>query len=113
MAGALPIERLLLVRLPLPLRNNRPVKIIKPSIELAIGRNKGNKDRAVGRRKKEATRRNRTRKNRRRIILSLTLKIVSQNKVVDLNGLVASAPLYSVRSYLNYYRQRPILTLLV
>jgi hypothetical protein len=40
--GALPVERLLLVRLLLPpLRNNRPVEI-KASIELAIGRNKGN-----------------------------------------------------------------------
>ena len=77
MAGALPIERLLLIRLPLPLRNNRPVKIIKPSIKLAIGRNKGNKDRAVGRYKREATRRNRTCKNGQHIILSSTLKIVS------------------------------------
>jgi hypothetical protein len=44
----LPVERLLLARLPLPLRNDRLVEIIKPSIELAIGRNKGNKDKAVG-----------------------------------------------------------------
>jgi hypothetical protein len=78
----LPVERLLLTRLLLPpLRNNRPVKT-KASIKLAIGRNKGNKDKAVRRRKKETTRR-----NRRRIILSLTLKIVSGNKVVDLNDL--------------------------
>ena len=81
MVGALPVERLLLIRLPLPLRNNRPVKTIKPSIKLAIGRNKGNEDKVVRRRKKEAMRRNRMRrnrihKNRRRIILSLTLKIV-------------------------------------
>ena len=68
----MPIERLLLIRLLLPpLRNDRPVKT-KASIKLAIGRNKGNEDKAVRRLKKEATRR-----NGRRIILSLTLKIVS------------------------------------
>jgi hypothetical protein len=95
----LPIERLLLIKLLLPpLYNDRPVKI-KASIKLAIGRNKGNKDKVVRRLKREATRR-----NGRRIILSLTLKIVSRNEVVDLNNLVASAPLYSVRSYLNYRR---------
>jgi hypothetical protein len=66
---------------------------------LVIGRNKGNKDKVVRRREKEATRR-----NGRRIIPSLTLKIVSRNEVVDLNDLVASAPLYGVRSYPNYYR---------
>jgi len=99
----LPVERLLLARLPLPLRNDRPVEITKPSIELATGRNEGNEDRAVGRREKEATRRNRTRKNGRRTTPSLTLKIVSRNEVVDLNGLVASAPLCGVRSYLNYH----------
>ena len=97
MVGALPVERLLLARLPLPLRNDRPVETTKPSIELATGRNEGNEDRAVGRREKEATRRNRTRrnrtrrnrtrrnrtrrnrtrKNRRRITPSSTLKIVS------------------------------------
>jgi hypothetical protein len=65
---------------------------------LVIGRNKGNKDKAVRRREKEATRR-----NGRRITLSLTLKIVSGNKVVDLDDLVAPAPLCGVRSYLNYY----------
>ena len=103
---------LLLTRLPLPLRNDRPVETTKPSIELAIGRNKGNKDRAVGRRK-EATRRNRTRKNGRRTTPSSTLKIVCGNEVVDLDDLVASAPLCGVRSYPNHHRQRPILTLLV
>ena len=66
---------------------------------MAIGRNKGNKDEAVRRREREITRR-----NGRRTILSLTLKIVSGNEVVDLNNLVASAPLYGVRSYLNYRR---------
>ena len=75
---------------------------------MAIGRNKGNEDKAVRRREKEATRR-----NGRRITLSSTLKIVSGNEVVDLDDLVASAPLCGVRFYLNHYRQRPILTLLV
>ena len=42
-AGALPIERLLLVRLLLPLRDNRPVEITKASIKLAVNRGKGNK----------------------------------------------------------------------
>ena len=90
---------------------------------MVIGRNKGNKDKAVRQRKKDVTRRNRTRRdrtrrdrtrrgrtrrnrtrrNRRRIILSLTLKIVYGNKVVDLNDLVASAPLYGVRSYPNHH----------
>ena len=45
-----------------------------------------------------------TRRNGRRITPSSTLKIVSGNKVVDLNDLVASAPLYGVYSYPNYYR---------
>jgi len=74
----LPVERLLLARLPLPLCNDRLVEIIKPSIELAVGRNKGNKDKAVRRRKeamrRNATRRNRTRRNGRRTTLSSTLK---------------------------------------
>ena len=70
---------------------------MKPSIELAIGRNKGNRDKAVRRHKKDATRRNATRRNRtrrngRRTTPSSTLKIVSGNKVVDLDDLVASAP---------------------
>jgi len=39
--------------------------------------------------------------DRRRIILKLTLKIVSGNEIVDLDNLVASAPLCGVRSYLN------------
>ena len=87
MAGALPIERLLLTRLLLPpLYNDRPVKT-KASIKLAIGRNKGNKDKAVRQRKKETTRR-----NKRRITLSLTLKIVSGNKVVDFNNLGLRLP---------------------
>jgi len=60
----LPIEQLLLIRLPLPLYNNRPAKTIRPSIELVIGRNKSNKDKAVREGKKEATRRNRTYRNR-------------------------------------------------
>jgi len=105
--GALPIEQLLLIKLLPPLRNNQPVKI-KASIKLAIDRNKGNKDKAVRRCKKKVTRR-----NGRRTILSSTLKIVSRNKVVDLDDLMASAPLCGVRFYLNYHRQRPILTLLV
>ena len=54
---------------------------------LAIGRNKGNKDEAVRRREREITRR-----NGRRTILSLTLKIVSGNKVVDLNDLGLRLP---------------------
>ena len=104
----MPVERLLLARLLLPpLRNDRPVET-KASIELAIGRNKGNEDEAVRRLEKEATRR-----NGRRTTLSSTLKIVSGNEVVDLDDLVASAPLCGVRSYLNHRRQRPILTLLV
>ena len=87
MVGALPIERLLLIRLLLPpLYNNQLVKI-KASIKLAIGRNIGNKDKTVRRRKKEVTRR-----NRQRITLSLTLKIVSGNKVVDLNDLGLRLP---------------------
>ena len=107
-AGAPAVERPLLARLPLPLRNDRPVKITKPSIELATGRNEGNKDKAVRRHKMEATRR-----NGRRTTPSSALKIVYGNKVVDLNDLEASAPLYGVRSCPNHYRQRPILTLLV
>ena len=45
---------LLLARLPLPLRNDRPVETTKPSIELATGRNEGNEDKAVRQREKEA-----------------------------------------------------------
>ena len=54
----MPVERLLLAKLPLPLRNDRLVEATKPSIELATGRNEGNEDKAVRRRKREATRRN-------------------------------------------------------
>ena len=94
----MPVEQLLLIRLLLPpLRNNQPVKI-KASIKLAIGRNKGNKDKAVRRCEKETTRR-----NGRRITPSLTLKIVSGNKVVDLNDLGLRLP-YVACSYPNYYR---------
>ena len=104
----MPVERLLLARQLLPpLRNDQPVKT-KASIKLAIGRNKGNKDKVVRRLEREATRR-----NGRHTTPSLTLKIVSGNEVVDLDDLVASAPLCGVRSYLNHRRQRPILTLLV
>ena len=53
---------------------------------MAIGKNKGNKDKAV-RRGKEAMRR-----NGRRITLSLSLKIVSGNKVVDLSDLGPRLP---------------------
>ena len=94
----MPVERLLFTRLPLPLRNDRPVETIKPSIELATCRNEGNEDRAVRRRKREATRRNRTRRdrtrrnrtrrNRQRITLSLTLKIVYGNKIVDIRDII-------------------------
>ena len=80
---------------------------------MATGRNEGNKDKAVRRHEKEATRKNRTHKNGRRTTLSSTLKIVSRNEAVDLDDLVASAPLCGVRSYLNHHHQRPILTLLV
>jgi len=83
----LPVERLLLIRLLRPLRDDRPIKATKASIELAIGRNKSNEDKAARRREKEATRR-----NGRRITPSSTLKIVSGNEVVDLDHLVASAP---------------------
>ena len=104
---------LLLARLPLPLHNDRPVETTKPSIELARGRNEGNEDKAVRRCEREATRRNRTRRNGRRTTPSSTLKIVFGNEVVDLDDLVASARLCGVRSYPNHHRQRPILTLLV
>jgi hypothetical protein len=107
------VERLLLARPSLPLRNDRPVETTKPSIELATGRNKGNEDKAVRRREREATRRNRTRRNGRRTTPSSILKIVCGNEVVDLDDLVASAPLCGVRSYPNHHHQRPILTLLV
>jgi len=50
----LPIEQLLLARLPLPLHNNQPVETTKPSIKLAIGKNEGNKDKAVRQCEKEA-----------------------------------------------------------
>jgi hypothetical protein len=80
---------------------------------LATGRNEGNEDKAVRQCKKEATRKNKTRKNRRRITPNSTLKIVYGNEVVDLDNLVALAPLYGVYSYPNHYYQRPILTLLV
>jgi len=80
-------EQLLLTRLLRPLRNDRPVKTTKASIELAIDRDKSNEDKTVRRREK--------------------------NEVVDLDHLVASAPLCGVRSYPNHHRQRPILTLLV
>ena len=63
------------------------------SRRMATGRNEGNKDKAVRRHEKEATRRNRTRKNGRCITPSSTLKIVSRNEVVDLDDLVALAPL--------------------
>ena len=118
----MPVERLLFIRLPLPLRNERPVEI-KPSIELVTGRNEGNEDKAVKRRERDATRRNRTRRDRtrrnrtrrngRRTTPSSTLKIVCGNQVVDLDDLVASAPLCGVRSYPNHHHQRPVLTLLV
>ena len=82
----------------LPLRNDQPIETTKPSIDLATGRNKGSKDKAVRWREKEATRRNRTRRNRtrrngQRTTPSSTLKIVCGNEVVDLEDLVASAPL--------------------
>ena len=48
---------------------------------MAIGRNKGNKDKVVRKYKETIYR------NRRPITPSLTLKIVSRNKVVDLNNL--------------------------
>ena len=51
--------------------------------------------------RRDRMRRNRIRRNRRCITPSLTLKIVYGNKEVDLNDLVALAPLYGVRSYLN------------
>ena len=80
---------LLLTRLPLPLRNDQLVKTTKPSIELATGKNKGNKDKAV-RRYKEATRRNTTRRNGRRTTPSSTRKIVCGNEVVDLDDVACA-----------------------
>ena len=80
----LPVEQLLLVRLPLPLRNDRPVEATKPSIKLATGRNEGNEDKAV-RRRKEATRR-----KGRRIILSSTLKMVDLDDGLHEIGLCTS-----------------------
>ena len=59
---------------------------------MEIGRNKSNKNKAA-RRRKETMLRNRTCRNGRRTIPSSTLKIACGNKVVDLDDLVASAPL--------------------
>ena len=80
---------------------------------MATERNEGNKDKAVRQHEKEVTRKNKTHKNRQHTTLNSTLKIVSRNEVVNLDNLVASAPLCGVRSYLNHHHQRPILTLLV
>ena len=131
--GGRSLARRMTTRLPLPLHNDRPVETTNPSTELATGRNEGNEDKAVRRREREATRRNRTRRDRtrrnrtrrdrtrrnrtrrngQRTTPSSTLKIVCGNEVVDLDDLVASAPLCGVRSYPNHHHQRPILTLLV